>query len=95
MLINKGKNEFTLKRKIFFLKKVLTISIFQYNTFAFERKKCPCRHRLVVRTPGFHPGNRGSIPRGDTIYITRGGEVVSRRAHNPKITGSIPVPATK
>ena len=24
-----------------------------------------CRHRLVVRTPGFHPGNRGSIPRGD------------------------------
>ncbi len=19
-------------------------------------------HRLVVRTPGFHPGNRGSIP---------------------------------
>ena len=25
------------------------------------------RHRLVVRTPGFHPGNRGSIPRGDTL----------------------------
>ncbi len=23
------------------------------------------RHRLVVRTPGFHPGNRGSIPLGD------------------------------
>ncbi len=23
-------------------------------------------HRLVVRTPGFHPGNRGSIPRGVT-----------------------------
>jgi hypothetical protein len=25
------------------------------------------RHRLVVRTPGFHPGNRGSIPRGATM----------------------------
>jgi hypothetical protein len=25
------------------------------------------RHRLGVRTPGFHPGNRGSIPRGATI----------------------------
>ncbi len=23
-------------------------------------------YRLVVRTPGFHPGNRGSIPRGAT-----------------------------
>jgi hypothetical protein len=23
-------------------------------------------HRLTVRTPGFHPGNRGSIPRGVT-----------------------------
>ena len=23
--------------------------------------------RLTVRTPGFHPGNRGSIPRGITI----------------------------
>jgi len=23
-------------------------------------------HRLPVRTPGFHPGNRGSIPRGTT-----------------------------
>ena len=26
-----------------------------------------CLHRLAVRTPGFHPGNRGSIPRGDVI----------------------------
>ncbi len=34
-----------------------------------------CRHRLVVRTPGFHPGNRSSILRGDTIfYIYRGVE---------------------
>ena len=23
-------------------------------------------HRLAVRTSGFHPGNRGSIPRGVT-----------------------------
>ena len=27
----------------------------------------PWPHRLTVRTPGFHPGNRGSIPRGVTI----------------------------
>ena len=26
-----------------------------------------CLHRLVVRTPGFHPGNGGSIPPGDTL----------------------------
>lgn len=24
------------------------------------------RHRLTARTPGSHPGNRGSIPRGVT-----------------------------
>ena len=29
------------------------------------------RHRLVVRTSGFHPGNRGSIPRGATIKDIR------------------------
>ena len=29
-------------------------------------------HRLTVRTLGFHPGNRGSIPLGSTI---------SQRAH--------------
>ena len=27
-------------------------------------------HRLVVRTPGSHPGNRGSIPRGVTMKDT-------------------------
>ena len=26
-------------------------------------------HRLTVRTSGFHPGNRGSIPRGVTIFL--------------------------
>jgi hypothetical protein len=31
-------------------------------------------HRLVVRTPGFHPGNRGSIPLG----VTRNEEVTVR-----------------
>jgi hypothetical protein len=25
-------------------------------------------HRLGVRTPGFHPGNRGSNPRGATKF---------------------------
>lgn len=27
-------------------------------------------------------------------YKARGGAAVARRAHNPKVTGSIPVPAT-
>ena len=33
------------------------------------------RYRLMVRTPGFHPGNRGSIPRSATseTSITRKG----------------------
>ncbi len=26
----------------------------------------PSRYRLMVRTSGFHPGNRGSIPRSGT-----------------------------
>lgn len=26
-----------------------------------------CHHRLTVRTHGFHPCNRGSIPRGDAF----------------------------
>jgi hypothetical protein len=29
-------------------------------------------HRLAVRTPGFHPGNRGSIPLGITIENSPG-----------------------
>ena len=29
------------------------------------------------------------------ILLSRGGAVVARRAHNPKVTGSSPVPATK
>ena len=29
------------------------------------------------------------------ILLSRGGAVVARRAHNPKVTGSNPVPATK
>lgn len=28
-------------------------------------------HRLTVRTPGFHPGNRGSIPREVTMKLSR------------------------
>ena len=27
--------------------------------------------------------------------LTRGGAVAARRAHNPKVVGSIPTPATK
>ena len=29
------------------------------------------------------------------IILSRGGAVVARRAHNPKVAGSNPVPATK
>ena len=29
------------------------------------------------------------------ILLSRGGAVVARRAHNPKVAGSNPVPATK
>jgi hypothetical protein len=50
-------------------------------------------HRLPVRTPGFHPGNRGSIPRGTTY---RGVEQWSaRKAHNLEVGGSNPSSATK
>ena len=38
--------------------------------------------------PGSNPGSPTTI-----IIVLRGGETVSRRAHNPKIAGSIPAPA--
>ena len=31
-----------------------------------------CRYRLVVRTSGFHPDDRGSIPRSGTKYPLKG-----------------------
>jgi hypothetical protein len=34
-------------------------------------------HRLTVRTPGFHPGNRGSIPREVTTKMPDFGRVFS------------------
>ena len=40
--------------------------------------------------PGSNPGSPELI-----IILLRGGETVSRRAHNPKIAGSIPAPASK
>ncbi len=40
-------------------KKCYTVAVFQSVS--------SWRHRLVVRTPGFHPGNRGSIPLGATM----------------------------
>src|SRR5690606_30484517 len=32
---------------------------------------------------------------GSNIILSRGGAVVARRAHNPKVAGSSPAPATK
>lgn len=43
----------------------MTIFFSVYNKS--RNKEIVSRHRLVVRTPGFHPGNRSSILRGDTI----------------------------
>ena len=40
------------------------------------------------------PGSNPGFPAIDiSNYVLRGGETVSRRAHNPKIAGSIPAPA--
>jgi signal transduction histidine kinase len=41
-----------------------------FNKFyrAGNARKARRSHRLAVRTPGFHPGNRGSIPLGITIH---------------------------
>ena len=41
----------------------------------------------------FRGGNRGSNPLQTTIL--RDGAAVARRAHNPKVRGSNPLPATK
>jgi hypothetical protein len=38
---------------------------------------------------------RGVIPMARNSVLTRGGAVVARRAHNPKVVGSNPTPATK
>ena len=39
------------------------------NRTAHNLKQQQRPYRLMVRTPGFHPGNRGSIPRRVTAYI--------------------------
>ena len=46
------------------------------------------------RTPDFDSVCPGSNP-GSPESILRSGETVSRRAHNPKVGGSIPSSATK
>ena len=45
------------------------------TTFAIPKRWC---YRLAVRTPGFHPGSRGSIPRSTTKKRT-----ISRTADSP------------
>ena len=51
-----------------------------------------CRHRLMVRTSGFHPGNRGSIPLGDTnknkLFQTRLACSSGMRTHARHVTPS-------
>ena len=47
-------------------------------------------HRLTVRTPGFHPGNRGSIPLGVTtkipeFYVRVFLWLLSKRVSNPEV----------
>jgi hypothetical protein len=52
--------------------------------------------------PWFGGGLEGNYPNGflqkSQIFVgvtSRGGAVVARRAHNPKVVGSNPTPATK
>ena len=40
------------------------------KSLAIFCSKNVCLLRLVVRTPGFHPGNRGSTPLGDAYNLT-------------------------
>ena len=43
--------------------------IFDWQRSAHQSKSnLFCYHRLVVRLAGFHPANRGSIPRGSSIF---------------------------
>jgi hypothetical protein len=59
-------NRLLIKQKIFFAQKK------KCATFAHRfGKDCIIKwsHRLAVRTSGFHPGNRGSIPLGTTEFI--------------------------
>lgn len=44
----------------------LSEGLFLYHSLCYNLPSKRSR-RLTVRTPGFHPGNRGSIPRGITI----------------------------
>ena len=48
--------------------------------------------RLVVRTPGFHPGNRGSIP----LRATKAGvaQLVEQGPFKPLVVGSSPSTST-
>ena len=45
----------------------------------------------MVRTPGFHPGNRGSIPLSATGAVAQLGE---RHTCTVDVAGSIPVSST-
>ena len=44
------------------------------NKFLFLQSEKQWSVRLGVRTPGFHPGNRGSIPLRTTIF-----EIITRK----------------
>jgi hypothetical protein len=73
---------------------VTTVGPAQRKNYVFSgtRRKKPyiyymtCRHRLMVRPPGFHPGSRGSIPRGGIAVSSNGKTLVfgtSYRGSNP------------
>jgi hypothetical protein len=47
----------------------------------------------MVRTLGFHPGSRGSIPRETTLALLA--QLVEHRTLNPQVVGSIPTGGTK
>lgn len=66
-----------------------------------EEKKYSISRQAVIgessngRTPDFDSVCPGSNPGSPVRELMRSRETVSRRAHNPKIGGSIPSSATK
>ena len=70
-----------------------------YDIIFFVCKKMffykTCGLRLVVRTPGFHPGNRGSTPLDRAIQVN--GRIAQLGEHLPYkqgVIGSSPIVTT-
>jgi hypothetical protein len=49
-----------------------------------------CLHLITASNPGFHPGNRGSIPLGDAMFSRPHLLTARKLGSQPKNEGSIP-----